>query len=112
MKYKVVKAFDWAHKGVDFQAYALDEEIDHAEVEDALIEVGLAEGWIEEVGGSGNSPENKGQLSPAEKGKITRATKQLQEAQLQMANATTDADKKAAEELVNESQEKLDALNK
>lgn len=45
MKLKVLKAFTWAHRGVQVEEFAPDQEI---ETEDPdLIEVATREGWVE-----------------------------------------------------------------
>lgn len=56
MQFKVIQAFNWAHHGVSVQSYEPGMVIETDE--QALIEVGQAEGWIEAEGKAKKPPEN------------------------------------------------------
>lgn len=49
MKLNVIKAFDWAHRGVQIEHFEVGQEIE-TEDED-LIDVAIREGWAEDESG-------------------------------------------------------------
>lgn len=52
MKLKVIKAFTWAHRGVEIEHFEIDSEID---TEDAdLIDVAVRERWVEVLDAQGS----------------------------------------------------------
>jgi hypothetical protein len=64
MKFKVIKEFSWAFRGVEIISF---NEGDPLETEDEeLIKVAKQEGWISAQAGVKNN-ENKSHLSPAKK---------------------------------------------
>ena len=46
MKLKVIKSFDFAHRGCDVKPYAKGEEIDTDTADPELVKVATDEGWL------------------------------------------------------------------
>ena len=57
MKLKVIKGFDWAHRGVEIESFSAGAEV--ATEDDDLIRVATSEGWAEAMDTQG------GELAPA-----------------------------------------------
>lgn len=55
MSLKVIKPFDWAHRGVEIEHFEAGREIDLDTDDAEMIEVATREGWIGEEKAAGKS---------------------------------------------------------
>lgn len=66
MKLKIIKSFDFAHRGCDVQAYPKGVEIDTDTADPELVKVATEEGWISKPRSGKEPPPPPPPLSPAQ----------------------------------------------